>query len=295
MTPASHAVPLRAAAAPGCAYLHRAGSLPARVRRNPGDPPTRVVTAAPAGAPLLRTTCVLVVTARPGQESADLGGLLHAFRRMGANLALLCLTRGEASPLNSTCERLETIRSWELQVAAGILGVSSLMVADFPDGGLSRSPIWPLTERVLRAIGTHEPDLLLVTDPAAGTLGHARVAQAACLAACLAGLPVVARTRPGIQDSWELDLGAETATARAVQRSAAAAHASQSQASTHVRRRLDLLGRREPLRWLIPPAESGRTANPPSATRDNAADDDVTAWAVTRSWSRRRQGQADAR
>lgn len=51
---------------------------------------------------------LLVVTARPGQESADLGGLLYAFRRSGASLALLCLTRGEASPLNSTwCRRLE--------------------------------------------------------------------------------------------------------------------------------------------------------------------------------------------
>jgi LmbE family N-acetylglucosaminyl deacetylase len=38
---------------------------------------------------------VLVVTARPFQESADLGGLLYAFRRSGASLSLLCLTRGE--------------------------------------------------------------------------------------------------------------------------------------------------------------------------------------------------------
>ncbi|MGH3295033.1 MAG: hypothetical protein ACRDP7_24865, partial [Trebonia sp.] len=39
---------------------------------------------------------VLAVTARPGQESADLGGLLYAFRRTGASLSLLCLTRGKA-------------------------------------------------------------------------------------------------------------------------------------------------------------------------------------------------------
>jgi hypothetical protein len=31
---------------------------------------------------------VLAVMARPGQESADLGGVLYAFRRMGASLAL---------------------------------------------------------------------------------------------------------------------------------------------------------------------------------------------------------------
>ena len=39
---------------------------------------------------------MLAVTARPGQESADLGGLLYVFRRSGASLSLLCLTLGEA-------------------------------------------------------------------------------------------------------------------------------------------------------------------------------------------------------
>ncbi|MGH3294817.1 MAG: hypothetical protein ACRDP7_23760, partial [Trebonia sp.] len=58
--------------------------------------------AAPVGGPLPRAASVLAVTARPGQESADLGGVLHAFRRPGTSLALLCMTRGEASPLNST-------------------------------------------------------------------------------------------------------------------------------------------------------------------------------------------------
>jgi LmbE family N-acetylglucosaminyl deacetylase len=72
----------------------------------------------------------LVVAARPGQESADLGGLLYAFRRSGASLALLCLTRGEASPLNSSwCARLEAVRPWELQLAASVLGISEVTVA----------------------------------------------------------------------------------------------------------------------------------------------------------------------
>ena len=75
---------------------------------------------------LPRARNVLAVIARPGQESAELGAMLHTFRRGGARLTLLCLTRGEASPLNSTCERLETIRPFELHVAAGLLGVSSV-------------------------------------------------------------------------------------------------------------------------------------------------------------------------
>ena len=59
-----------------------------------------------SGRRLPRAGHILAVTARPGQESADLGRLLYAFRHRGASLGLLTLTRGEASPLNSTCERL---------------------------------------------------------------------------------------------------------------------------------------------------------------------------------------------
>ncbi len=209
------------------------------------------VRAASDGSPLPAARQVLAVTARPGQESADIGGVLLAFRRAGASLALLCLTRGEASPLNSTCERLETIRPWELRVAAGILGVSSVMVSDFPDGGLSRGPVGALTERVARALREHEAVLLIVADPAGGP-DDVRVAEVACRTARQAGVPVIAPTVPGARHSWPLDLGGETAVARATQRSAAAAHGSQSQAVTEVSRRLGALGGREHLRWLIP-------------------------------------------
>src|ERR1700690_4293192 len=57
---------------------------------------------------------VLAVTARPGQESTELGGLLLAFRQAGASLSLLCLTRGEAAP-SSGSARLEAVRPWEVQ------------------------------------------------------------------------------------------------------------------------------------------------------------------------------------
>ena len=194
----------------------------------------------------------------PGRESVQLGALLYAFRRSGARVSLLCLTRGEASPLNSTCERLETVRLWELQVAAGLLGVSSVMVSDYPDGGLSLARAPALAERVRRAVREEAPDLLLVVDAAtAGDPDDAWVAKAACLAAGSAGVPVLARTLPGAS-GWPVELGAEAAAARAVQRCAAGAHVSQSEAGPMVRRCLDLLGGREQLRWLVrPPADFG--------------------------------------
>ena len=66
---------------------------------------------------------VLAVTARPGQESADLGGPLYAFRRSGASLSLLCLTLGETSAPSSGFTRREAARPWEVQMAASILGI----------------------------------------------------------------------------------------------------------------------------------------------------------------------------
>jgi LmbE family N-acetylglucosaminyl deacetylase len=261
MTAAAPAVPFAPASALGGAGMMLAGWLavhapkaaPRLTRR-----PARTV----LGAPLPASARVLAVTARPGQESADLGGVLHGFRRAGVRLALLCLTRGEASPLNSTCQRLEAIRPRELQAAAGILGISSVMVADFPDGQLSRCSLTALTERVQRAINEHAPDMLLVIDPGTGSSGATQVARAVCRAARSAGLPVAARTATPGPDSWPLGSDAEDGAAGVVMRSAAAAHVSQSQALASVYQRLDIARGRERLRWLVRPAGSRNIPRP---------------------------------
>ena len=278
-----------ATAAPGPAAPQRAGYAGAGPYRQAqagpaGDRATAGVTQ-PAAAPrpgVQAGTAVVPGEVRPGpcpgprmswpsspgpaRNRLISARILHVFRRRGARLSLLCLTRGEASPLNSTCERLETIRPFELQVAAGLLGVSSVMVADYPDGGLRHAPAPELTERVRRAIRWQAPDLLLVVDPAAaGDPDDARAAKAACLAAKPAGLPVLARSLPGARGGWVIELGADAAAARAIQRCAAGAHASQSAAGPQVLRHLDLLGGRERLRWLVPPAPDSRAAEQPSA------------------------------
>jgi LmbE family N-acetylglucosaminyl deacetylase len=219
-------------------------------------PPASAEAAWSAGRPLPRAGHVLAVTARPGQESADLGALLYAFRRRGASLALLTLTRGEASPVNSTCERLENIRPWELQVAAGLIGITSLTVADYADGVLHRYPPAELAERIRRVIRAHAADLLLVVEPAGADPDDAAVARAACAAAEQAGIPVLARMPRPARYGWHVDLGSAAATAHAVQRAAATAHASQavtgaSQAAAE--HRPDHPDHREQLRWLIPP------------------------------------------
>ena len=224
-----------------------------------------------AGRELPRAGNVLVVTARPGQESADLGGLLYAFRRASASLALLCLTRGEASPLNSTwCRRLEAIRPWELQLAANVLGISGVTVASYPDGGLRSHPVADLTQLVRHAIRRYSADLLLVIAPEAGDPDDTAVALAACAAARQAGIPVVARAEPLARGTWMIDLGTDAATARAIQKSATAAHQSQSDALPELIRRLELLDSREALRWLVPPSSASEHGKTIPATAGSA-------------------------
>ena len=196
---------------------------------------------------------VLAVTARPGQESADLGGPLYAFLRSGASLSLLCLTLGETGQ-SSGVTRLEAARPWEVQMAASILGIRQVSIASYRDGRLHRYRTSELTGRIQQAISKYSADLVLVVAPETGDIGDAAVARAATAAALLAGVPLAARTRPGVSGAWTVDLGAEAEVARAIQKSATAAHATQSEALPAMISRLDQLGSMETLRWLVSPA-----------------------------------------
>ena len=203
--------------------------------------------------PLPGAVRLLAVTARPGQEAADLGGPLYVFRRSGASLSLLCLTLGETAAQSSGLTRLEAERPWEVQTAASILGIRQVSVASYHDGRLHHSRTSELAGRIQHAISKYSAELLLVVAPETGDIGDAAVARAATVAALAARVPLAARTRPDVIGARILDLGAEAEVARAIQKSAAAAHASQSEALPGVISRLDLLGNVEALRWLVSP------------------------------------------
>jgi LmbE family N-acetylglucosaminyl deacetylase len=203
--------------------------------------------------PLPSAVRVLAVTARPGQESADLGGLLYAFRRSGASLSLLCLTHGKSAEQSSGTGKAEAARPWEVQMAASILGVRQVTIADYRDGHLHHYPGSELTERISHAVSEYAADLVLVVAPETGDIGDGAVARAAMAAALLSGVPVAARTRPGVAGAWVLHLGADAEVARAIQKSAAAAHTSQSEALPGLIARLDQLGDVETVRWLVSP------------------------------------------
>jgi LmbE family N-acetylglucosaminyl deacetylase len=206
---------------------------------------------------------VLVVTARPGQEAADLGGLVYAFRRAGASLSLLCLTRGETRGDQAEGDlgggagagraRLEAAQPWEVQLSASILGIRQVTVASYRGSCLHHYRQADLTGRISQEASARSADLILVVAPETGDIGDRAVARAATAAGLQAGVPVAGRTRPGVSGAWVLDLGRDAEVARAIQKSAAAAHATQADALPDVVSRLDQLGRAEALRWLLSP------------------------------------------
>ncbi len=207
---------------------------------------------------------VLAVVAHPDDESFGLGAVLAAFVAAGAEVSVLCFTRGEASTLHGVSGDLTEVRAKELRAAADALGVISVELLDHPDGRLSEVPLADLTAQVSAAARTGATGLL-VFDPSGvtGHPDHRRATEAALGAAGTLGLRVLGWTVPA---DVAATVNAEHATSfvghppsaidltvtvdRARQHEAVRCHPSQAVPASPLWRRLELLGDNEHLRWL---------------------------------------------
>lgn len=208
---------------------------------------------------------VLAVVAHPDDESFGLGAVLAGLVQAGAEVAVLCFTRGEASTIHGVEGELAELRELELQNAAAELGVRSSTLLAHPDGALGTVDADELADEVARAASGMSADALVVFDDS-GVTGHPdhRAATAAAVrAARRLGIPVLAWTLPRTvaeqlnreyaasfhgHDEAEIDLVVDVSRDR--QRVAALAHASQAIPTSVLWRRLELLGDEEHLRWL---------------------------------------------
>ena len=205
--------------------------------------------------PGARATEALAVVAHPDDESFGLGAVLAALAARGVVTRLLCFTHGEASTLGSA-EDLARIRGGELRRAAAVLGISQVVLLDYPDGTLTEVPRVALDDEVGRQLGHAD---LLVVFGAGGVTGHPdhRAATAAAeRVAVRHDLPVL---EWGVPPDVARALNGELATAfvggegvdvrvdRTAQREAIRCHHSQAQDNPVLERRLALQGRRERL------------------------------------------------
>jgi LmbE family N-acetylglucosaminyl deacetylase len=210
-------------------------------------------------------TTVLAVCAHPDDESFGLGGVLGAYASSGSRVVVLCFTAGEASTLgNEECD-LAALRARELAAAGAVLGATHVALLHYPDGGLPTIALSDLAAHVSRLAAHFSADLLLVFDEGGitGHPDHSRATEAALLAARDAGYRILAWAIPaavadtlncafsthfvGRRDA-EIDVVVEVD--RGLQDLAIACHASQAGHNPVLRRRLQLLGDREWLRFL---------------------------------------------
>lgn len=211
---------------------------------------------------------VLVVVAHPDDESFGLGAVVDGFVRAGARVSVLCFTHGEASTLHGVDGDLAVVREGELEAAARALGIASVRLLGYADGALERTPVDELAARVAESVEEQAADGLLVFDTTGvtGHPDHVRATEAAVRCAADRGLGVLAWTLPGaVADQLREESGAPFAGAgdglvdvvldvdRERQRVAVTCHPSQAVPSSVLWRRLELLGDREHLRWLVPP------------------------------------------
>ncbi len=211
---------------------------------------------------------VLVVVAHPDDETFGLGAVIDLLTRTGAEVRVLCFTRGEASTLNEIGASLHTVREGELRQAGALLGVAGVELLDYSDGRLAAIPEAELAAQVLQALTSYRADGLLVFDETGitGHPDHRAATRAAVRAASSRGLPVLAWALPGlVADQLRAETGQPFAgqppdrldislpVDRSAQRRAAAEHASQISPASVLWRRLALLGDYEHLRWLSRP------------------------------------------
>ncbi len=209
----------------------------------------------------------LAVVAHPDDESFGLGAVLSAFGLAGASPAVLCFTHGEASTLHAVDGDLRTLRAEELKEAARLLGIEAIDLRDDPDGGLAARATTDLAAAVTQAVERWNCDGVLAFD-LGGVTGHSdhdAVTRAAILGAEQLGLGVLGWCLPtrvtdvlngesGTSFSGRPDREIDIVVGvdRHRQMTAVRAHPSQAVPGSVLWRRLDLLGDREHLRWLVP-------------------------------------------
>ena len=127
---------------------------------------------------------ILAVLAHPDDESFGMGGTLALYASRGADVYLVCATRGEvgevAPEMLKGFDSIAQLRESELRCAAGFLGLKDVYFMDFRDSGMPGSPdnqhpqalaAQPLEEvaaNVVCYIRDLKPQVVITFDPIGG-------------------------------------------------------------------------------------------------------------------------------
>lgn len=114
---------------------------------------------------------LLAIFAHPDDESYRAGGALALLARRGAEVWVLCATRGERGILKLDPEEAGQVRHTEMECACRALGIEPPHFLDYRDGTLPQVDEEGAVGQVVRAIRKLRPQVLL-TWPLSGVSGH---------------------------------------------------------------------------------------------------------------------------
>lgn len=138
---------------------------------------------------------VLAFFPHPDDEAWAAGGLLAACAHAGAEVHLLCATRGEAGRFHPRCgldlsRPLAETRVSELVRACDSLGLGAPSWLDLPDGQLCEVAGEAVVPRLVAALEARRPDVVVAFGPDGGYGHRDHLACTRWLRAALAAHPV---------------------------------------------------------------------------------------------------------
>ena len=153
---------------------------------------------------MARKRSLLGAYGHPDDEQG-VSGLMRKYADAGADVTLVCATRGEAGEIApgvaATPQNLGQVREEELRCAAEKIGINNLYFLDYRDSGMIGTPenndprcLWQanlmeVTEKLVRIVRRHKPHVMLTFDPQGGYghPDHMKIHQAAMMAYFIAG------------------------------------------------------------------------------------------------------------
>lgn len=156
---------------------------------------------------------LLAVFAHPDDETFGTGGTLAHYARQGADVYLICATRGEVGEAPADLKGFAStadMREDELKCAAGILGLRAVHFLGYRDSGMPGSPdnahpralvaqpVAQVAREVARYIREIRPQVVITFDPIGGYRhpDHIAIHRATVEAFRLAGEPGEAPDSP---------------------------------------------------------------------------------------------------
>jgi LmbE family N-acetylglucosaminyl deacetylase len=136
---------------------------------------------------------VLVLTAHGDDMEFFAGGTIAKLCSLGYDVHLVIATDNARGTFELTAEQMFGLRLKEAEAAGKVLGLKSISCLDYPDGGLSDTPLNVLRGQFMEAIRRIRPHIVFTFDPWTpyeGHQDHRAVSWAAMEAASFAHFPL---------------------------------------------------------------------------------------------------------